>query len=83
MSKYEELDAMIMDELDYVEPMTFRAIHFSGGIHSGIHAESEKLATKPHEGFRVLDRRLQALRKKGLILSHGASKGWVKINHER
>lgn len=83
MSKYEELDAMIMDELDYVEPMTFMAIHFSGGIHSGIHAECEKLATKPHEGFRVLDRRLQAPRKKGLIVSHGASKGWVKVNHER
>lgn len=82
MSKYEELDAMIMDELDYVEPMTFMAIRFSGGIHRGIHAECEKLATKPHEGFRVLDRRLQALRKKGLIVSHGASKGWVKINHE-
>lgn len=83
MSKYEELDAMIMNVLDFNVPTPFMAIHFSDGIHSGIHAECEKLATKPHEGFRVLDRWLQALRKKGLILSHGASKGWVKINNER
>lgn len=83
MSKYEELDAMIMDALDFNAPTPFMAIHFSDGIHSGIYAECEKLATKPHEGFRVLDRRLQALRKKGLIVSHGASKGLVKINHER
>lgn len=83
MNKYEELDAMIMDALDFNVPTPFMSIHFSDGIHSGIYAECEKLATKPHEGFRVLDRRLQALRKKGLIVSHGASKGWVKINHER
>lgn len=83
MSKYKELDAMIMNVLDFNVPTPFMAIHFSDGIHSGIHAECVKLATKPHEGFRVLDRRLQALRKKGLIVSHGASKGWVKINHER
>ena len=83
MSKYEKLDAMIMDVLDFNAPTTFMAIHFSDGMHSGIHEECEKLATKRHEGFRVLDRRLQALRKKGLIVSHGASKGWVKINYER
>ncbi|CAM33125.1 hypothetical protein VIP0020 [Salmonella phage Vi II-E1] len=83
MSKYEELDAMIMNALDFNVPTPFMAIHFSDGIHSGIYAECEKLATKQHEGFRVLDRRLQVLRKKGLIVSHGASKGWVKINHER
>lgn len=82
MSKYEELDAMIMNVLDFNVPTPFMAIHFSDGIHSGIYAECEKLATKQREGFRVLDRRLQALRKKGLIVSHGASKGWVKINHE-
>ena len=83
MSKYEELDAMIMNVLDSNVPTPFMAIHFSDGIYSGIYAECEKLATKQHEGFRVLDRRLQALRKKGLIVSHGARKGWVKINHER
>lgn len=84
MSKYEELDAMIMDALDFNKPKTFAEIHFYGGIGgNGIHSVCGKLSTKPHEGFRVLDRRLQALRKKGLILSHGASKGWVKINHER
>ena len=83
MSKHEELDAMIMNVLDFNVPTPFMAIHFSDGIHSGIYAECEKLATKQHEGFRVLDRRLQALRKKGLIVSHGASKGWVKINYER
>lgn len=83
MSKYEKLDAMIMDALDFNVPTPFMAIHFCDGVHGVIHEECEKLATRQHEGFRVLDRRLQALRKKGFIVSHGSSKGWVKINHER
>ena len=74
---------MIMNALDFNKPKTFSEIHFYGGIGgNSIHSVCGKLSTKPHEGFRVLDRRLQALRKKGLILSHGASKGLVKINHE-
>ena len=41
--------------------------------------ESEELSVHKHEGFRVLDRRLQALRKKGLIANISSSKGWVKL----
>lgn len=78
MSKYEKLDGMIIDALSHVLPKTFMEIHFHDGIRNGIHAECESLATKGGEGFRVLDRRLQALRKKGFIFSHGPSKGWVK-----
>lgn len=66
MSKYEKLDSMIMGILDFKIPTSFMEIHFSDGVHSGIYAECEKLATKPHEGFRVLDRRLQALRREVL-----------------
>ena len=71
--KYEKLDQLILDRLND-RPSPFSDI-FTGGISE----ECEKLAARKHEGFRVLDRRLQALRKKGLIANVSCSKGWVKL----
>lgn len=79
MSKFAELDEMILRVLDTETPKPFMTIHFADGIHEGIHAECEKLAPGNKHGFRVLDRRLQALRKAGRIKNISASKGWVKL----
>ncbi|EMB4292183.1 hypothetical protein U9D55_000436 [Enterobacter roggenkampii] len=79
MSKFAELDEMILRVLDTETPTPFMAIHFADGIHEGIHAECEKLAPGNKYGFRVLDRRLQVLRKAGRIKNISASKGWVKL----
>lgn len=73
MNKYEKLDQMILDKLND-NPQPFYHIH-SGEIND----ECEKLSPHCYEGFRVLDRRLQALRKKGLIANISCSKGWVKL----
>lgn len=71
MSKYETLDKMILNKIGD-HPVPFMDI-FSRDVFN----ECEKLSTKVHEGFRVLDRRLQALKKKGLIRCI-RGKGWVK-----
>lgn len=73
MGKYEKLDQMIFDAISE-NPQPFHAI-LSGAISD----ECEMLSDKKYEGFRVLDRRLQALRKKGLIATVSCSKGWVKL----
>lgn len=73
MGKYENLDQMIVGALGE-NPKHFHAI-LSGAIAD----ECEMLSDRKYEGFRVLDRRLQALRKKGLIANVSCSKGWVKL----
>lgn len=70
--KYEKLDQMILDQLND-RPLPFRDI-FTGVISE----ECEELAARNHEGFRVLDRRLQSLKKQGLIRPI-RGKGWVRI----
>lgn len=49
-------------------------------IHA-LDAEAKALTTKAGEEFRVIDRRLQALRKKGLIIweRHGSQVVWVVV----
>lgn len=85
MSKFAELDAIIIGKLNEREPIPFHKIHFydncKTNFDSGVYALCEKLSTKPHEGFRVLDRRLQVLRKSGKIKSI-PGKGWVKLIEE-
>lgn len=76
MSKYQQLDEQILFYIGEL-PVTFMEIHFADGIHEGIHAECERFSTKTGEGFRVLDRRLQALRKAGKIRAI-PGKGWVR-----
>lgn len=70
MSKYNELDELVLSKINNI-PVPFMYLH-AGEIHS----LCETLSAKKYEGFRVLDRRLQALRKKGLIKSI-PGKGWV------
>lgn len=72
--KYEKLDQMILNKIGG-QPVPFREIYVRDVIE-----ESERLArdeNKP-EPFRILDRRLQALRKKGIIKSI-TGKGWIKL----
>lgn len=76
MSKYENLDAAILRRIG-TEPTSFEELYRFGSCVRGYCtsiAESE--GKESDEAFRVLDRRLQALRKKGLIRSTG--RGWVE-----
>lgn len=67
--KYEKLDKLILNKIGG-HPTAFMNIF--------VREECEKLATVKYEGFRVLDRRLQALKKRGLIRCI-RGKGWVKV----
>ncbi|HCL5580987.1 TPA: hypothetical protein N2N40_002414 [Citrobacter freundii] len=75
MEKYLELDKRIVDKIgDNPVPFALLFIH-----DSDIANECAKIASeegKSKEPYRILDRRLQALRKAGVILS--TSKGWVR-----
>ncbi|WP_337026071.1 hypothetical protein [Pantoea eucrina] len=76
MSKYDALDQMILDRIDD-EPKQFSDIYFGrpGSSDKGVYPACSDLCVATDEPARVLDRRLQALRKKGLIVF---SKGWRK-----
>lgn len=74
--KYEKLDTLIFGRLSDSRPTPFAELYHGG---KQIHIECNELADKKGEGFRVLDRRLQALRKKGLIANVSSAKGWIKI----
>lgn len=69
MSKYDELDDAVLYSIGS-EPKPFHDIYFSNKI-------SDVCRELSDEPARVLDRRLQALRKKGLI-SAVKGKGWIK-----
>lgn len=75
MIKYENLDAAIMNKMGG-HPQMFGAINVRD-----VREECERIAsTEPGPGkteaFRILDRRLQALRKSGKIKF--TTKGWVR-----
>lgn len=73
MSKYENLDKAIMNKMGG-HPQMFGAINVRD-----VREECESIAsTEPGkaEPFRILDRRLQALRKAGKIRS--TTKGWMR-----
>ncbi|MGU2444383.1 hypothetical protein ACTXHA_28620 [Burkholderia cenocepacia] len=78
MSKYQKLDALILAAIDET-PKKF------AGVNTGeVRAESDRLAkeeSRPHicgevAGWRIVDRRLQAVRKAGKIRS--TTMGWVR-----
>lgn len=85
MSKYAELDGLILAKINNDTPTPFDKIHFdedSIGVADGkIFTLCESFSTNQGEGLRVLDRRLQALRKAGKIKSI-PGKGWVKLIEE-
>ena len=78
MSKYTKLDALILDEIG-IDPVAFHVLQHRPEI------EAETIAiadASPRNvwgdkitAFRVLDRRLQALRKAGKI--RASTKGWT------
>lgn len=73
MSKYETLDKAIMNKMGG-HPQKFTAINARD-----VREECERIAAtedRKVEAFRILDRRLQALRKAGKIKS--TSKGWLR-----
>ena len=74
MIKYAELYALILEKINGETPTPFYLLD-SGKVAD----ECEKLSTRLGERFRVLDRRLQALRKAGKIKSV-PGKGWIKLN---
>ncbi|KVV49689.1 hypothetical protein WK90_01755 [Burkholderia cepacia] len=79
MSKFQKLDALILASIDDT-PKKFAAINTSA-----VREESERLAREECRpttfgdvvSWRIVDRRLQAVRKTGKIRS--TSKGWVRV----
>ncbi|MGY6257287.1 hypothetical protein ACXIVK_27900 [Paraburkholderia caledonica] len=84
MGKYDKLDELVLARIGAASdatPVQFNVLRWDAGIH----AEGERLAdiekaeakhgrtTAP--GWRIVERRLQALRKAGTICS--TTKGWV------
>lgn len=69
-NKYEKLDQLILNRIGN------RYIPFCDIFEGAIFEECDRLTG--NEPARVLDRRLQALKKKGLI-SACRGKGWVKV----
>jgi hypothetical protein len=68
MTKYEKLDRLILNKIGG-HPVRFSEIHVRD-------VAEECRAHSVRDGFRVCDRRLQALRKAGKIVSTG--KGWIR-----
>ncbi|RRA01873.1 hypothetical protein [Burkholderia cepacia] len=79
MSKFQKLDALILASIDDT-PKKFAAVN-TGAVRE----ESERLAREECRpttfgdvvSWRIVDRRLQAVRKTGKIRS--TSKGWVRV----
>lgn len=79
MSKYEKLDALILSEIG-VSPISFAYLRGCRALMSECDRHAKEAGTKrsPYgvDDWRILDRRLQALRKTGKIKATG--KGWIR-----
>jgi hypothetical protein len=74
MTQYEKLDAMVLARIAD-KGVQFTPL-FSG---NEIREETERLGVElGREPFRVLDGRLQALKRSGAI-AYGTKTGWVKV----
>ncbi len=77
MSKYENLDAVILRRIGS-KPTPFEELYKYGGCIRGYCMSLAQAEGKDNDdAFRILDRRLQALRKAGKIYS--SSKGWLLV----
>ncbi len=76
MNKYENLDAAILRRIG-AEPTPFGEL-YNGCVRGYCTSIAGAEGKDSDDAFRVLDRRLQALRKKGRIRS--TSHGWVEGN---
>ncbi|MCP6327293.1 hypothetical protein NL460_13985 [Klebsiella pneumoniae] len=72
MTKYELLDSKILNKIGG-HPTPFSSLYVRDAAEECVRIAKDE--NKP-EPFRILDRRLQALRKAGKIRS--TSKGWVR-----
>ncbi|MDN7549120.1 hypothetical protein [Burkholderia cenocepacia] len=83
MTKYEKLDALILAEIGD-EPRRFDNLRGCCVIMAECDRHAKEAGTKRSrygvDDWRVLDRRLQALRKAGKIKATG--KGWVRAGVE-
>lgn len=72
MSIYQKLDELL------VERITKKGVQFTPLFHSvGVREESARLGTESgREPFRIVDGRLQALKRAGRI-TYGTKTGWV------
>jgi len=75
MSKYAKLDNFILSKIGD-RPMMFSAI-FTNDVQQECRAIAEAEGKHVFDSFRILDRRIQALRKLGVI-RNVTGKGWVK-----
>ena len=72
MSQYEKLDELIVERVKARGAV--KLISLSGG---DVAAEATALANDTgREDFRIIDGRLQALRKRG-VLRHDSKRGWM------
>lgn len=79
MGKHEKLDEMILSSIGDKEK-SFSDIYFASERGSpNIYEECKSMVIGRQEPARILDRRLQALRKKGLICFAG---GWRKVQQK-
>lgn len=72
MSQYKDLDAQIVNHINKPGGCDFASLQ----VKCGVRLEALAEATG-REAFRVLDGRLQALRKIGIIKFGAASRKWV------
>jgi hypothetical protein len=83
MSKYEKLDALIVVQIDDT-PKSFTYLLGCRALMAECERHAKEAGTKRSrygvDDWRVLERRLQALRKDGKIRS--TTKGWVRAGEE-
>lgn len=83
MTKYEKLDAMIVAQIDDT-PRSFTYLRGCRALMAECERHAKEAGTKRSrygvDDWRVLDRRLQVLRKAGKIKATG--KGWVRAEAE-
>lgn len=72
MIDYEEFDSKLLARIA-MSPVRF--VSLCTHMHSESRAIAKRMASDPSDAFRVTDRRLQSLRKRGLI-SYSTKNGW-------
>lgn len=82
-TKYATIDQQILDAVAEKQPASFTTL-FAGLVRDQCEqiASSEGRAGRPSEPFRILDRRLQALRKAGKIAHTTKPEGWSLAGKE-
>lgn len=74
---YTALDALLIEQITNRAPMLFQTLVYSPLVRD----ESERLAAaefEKAEAWRIIDRRLQALRKAGKVKYQRKPEGWVR-----